>query len=296
MTEDEWLACTDPERMLEFLGLKARARKQRLFAVACSRRIWHLLTDPRSRRAVEIAERFADGEADSRSRLASWYAACRAESEGKDKEWVAEPRAHFCFTAEYAQVLAELYAARAARICVSEYPLSPNGETEEEATPDFVPTWGASMRGFQWAVSALGREARGRVCQEFGLHDPAAIYPERPDPEWQACERQSKGPATQAEANARNRESAAQAELLRCLFGDVFRPSTPHQSWLAWNVGTIGKLAQTVYEERAFHSLPILADALEDAGCDDGDILDHCRGPGPHVLGCWVLDALLGKE
>ena len=50
-----------------------------------------------------------------------------------------------------------------------------------------------------------------------------------------------------------------------------------------------------IYQERAFERLPILADALEEAGCDDPDILSHLRGPGPHVRGCWALDLVLGK-
>jgi hypothetical protein len=66
--------------------------------------------------------------------------------------------------------------------------------------------------------------------------------------------------------------------------------------WLRWNDGTVVKLAQSIYDERRFTDLPILADALEDAGCADADILAHCRGPGPHVRGCWVVDLLLGKS
>jgi hypothetical protein len=54
-------------------------------------------------------------------------------------------------------------------------------------------------------------------------------------------------------------------------------------------------MAQAIYNERGFDRLPILGDALEDAGCTDRDILDHCRGPGPHVRGCWAVDLLLGK-
>ena len=56
------------------------------------------------------------------------------------------------------------------------------------------------------------------------------------------------------------------------------------------------KLARTIYEERRFDLMPILGDALEDAGCGDALILAHCRGPGPHVRGCWVVDLLLGKD
>jgi len=51
-----------------------------------------------------------------------------------------------------------------------------------------------------------------------------------------------------------------------------------------------------MYDDRGFEDKPILADALEDAGCDNADILSHLRGPGPHVRGCWVMDAILGKE
>jgi hypothetical protein len=55
-------------------------------------------------------------------------------------------------------------------------------------------------------------------------------------------------------------------------------------------------IAQAISDERAFDRLSILADALEDAGCTDNAILEHCRGPGPHVRGCWVVDLLLGKN
>lgn len=88
---------------------------------------------------------------------------------------------------------------------------------------------------------------------------------------------------------------------------------TLDRSWLAWNDGTIRKLARLIYEERRFDDLPMLADALEDAGCTDADILMHCRGYDSyypyggykegdiiparmHVRGCWVVDLLLNKE
>jgi hypothetical protein len=56
------------------------------------------------------------------------------------------------------------------------------------------------------------------------------------------------------------------------------------------------QLARSLYEERRFEDMPVLADALEEAGCQDAAVLEHCRGPGPHVRGCWVLDVVLGKE
>jgi hypothetical protein len=94
----------------------------------------------------------------------------------------------------------------------------------------------------------------------------------------------------------KTQEGAIHADLLRDLFGNAFHPLTPDPSWLAWNSGTVVKLAQAIYDDRAFDRLPILADALLDAGCDNADLLAHCRQPGKHVRGCWVVDALLGKS
>jgi hypothetical protein len=89
---------------------------------------------------------------------------------------------------------------------------------------------------------------------------------------------------------------AEQAGLLRDLFGNPFRPVAVGPSWLAWGDGTVVKLAQGIYDGRAFDRLPVLADALEEAGCDQADLLAHLRGPGPHVRGCWAVDLVLGKE
>jgi hypothetical protein len=92
-------------------------------------------------------------------------------------------------------------------------------------------------------------------------------------------------------------ELALQAEYLRCIVGPrPFRRVTIPPAVFAWRDGTVRRLAQALYEERSFDRLPILADALEDAGCTDADILNHCRGEGPHVRGCWVVDLLLGKQ
>ncbi len=87
-----------------------------------------------------------------------------------------------------------------------------------------------------------------------------------------------------------------QVTLLRDIFGPLpFRPVAVDPSWLAWNAGTVRQLAEGIYQERAFDRIPILADALEEAGCDNEEILQHLRGPGPHVRGCWVLDLLSGR-
>jgi hypothetical protein len=84
--------------------------------------------------------------------------------------------------------------------------------------------------------------------------------------------------------------------LLRDVWGNPFRPPPRVEpAWLTWQGGTVERLARSIYEERRFANLPVLADALEEAGCTDADILDHCRGLGPHVRGCWVVDLLLGN-
>jgi hypothetical protein len=93
-----------------------------------------------------------------------------------------------------------------------------------------------------------------------------------------------------------SRVAARSRGLIHCVFGNPFRHATLNPSWLAWNCGTVTKLGQAIYEEKAFDRLPILADALEEAGCHDQGILGHCRSRGEHVRGCWVVDLLLGKE
>jgi hypothetical protein len=87
-----------------------------------------------------------------------------------------------------------------------------------------------------------------------------------------------------------------QSAFLRDRFGNPFRPfPSLAPSVLAWNGGTVLKLAQSIYEERAFDRLPVLADALEEAGCTDAEVLTHRRSGGEHVRGCWVVDLVLGK-
>jgi hypothetical protein len=95
----------------------------------------------------------------------------------------------------------------------------------------------------------------------------------------------------------------SQMVLLRCIFGNPFRPVTLDPAWFAWNDGAVRKMAQAAYDQRAMPSghldaarLAVSADALEDAGCGQAEILAHLRCPGPHVRGCWVIDLLLGKN
>jgi hypothetical protein len=221
MTAAEWLVCTDPTPMLEFLRGKASDRKLRLFAAACCRHLWPLLADERSRRAVEVAERYADGLATG----------------------------------------AELAAAEAA----AKEPYPPGG-----------PAWDAPCAAWMAAWGPADLAARGAARQVAQAADTHAAGGAAPDA-------------------GRRAVREAQAALLRDLFGNPFVPVPLDPDWLAWDGGAIRNLARGIYKERAFDRLPILGDALEEAGCDSGDILGHCRQPGEHARGCWLVDLLLGQ-
>ena len=89
-------------------------------------------------------------------------------------------------------------------------------------------------------------------------------------------------------------------DLLRCIFGNPFRLIALDPVWL---IPSVRAVARSAYDERILPAgtldpdrLAVLADALEDAGCDSADILSHLRTPGPHVRGCWVVDLILDKD
>jgi hypothetical protein len=96
-------------------------------------------------------------------------------------------------------------------------------------------------------------------------------------------------------ASLSDAEIHSQAHLVRDIFGNPFRPVTVDPSWVQWKDGTVVQLARSIYDDRRFTDLPILADGLEDSGCTDRDILGHCRSGGDHVRGCWPVDLVLGK-
>jgi hypothetical protein len=133
----------------------------------------------------------------------------------------------------------------------------------------------ASLDAFH-AASCTATFAAG-----FGVEDDTADY-SYPDPKWEA-----------ASNAATASDTAAHWLILRDIFGNPFRPVSLNPTWL---LPTVKNLANSIYTDRAFDRMPILADALEDAGCDNQDILNHCRQPGDHVRGCWVVDLVLGKE
>lgn len=210
MTESEWLECTEPQKMLEFLRGKASERKLRLFAVACCRRVWSQLDDERSRQAVEELERYVDGRA-----------------------------------------------------------------TEQELKDAHESAW-----------KAWGMPAR-TAASDASVVDGKAFHPDHV----------ASHAAWATSGRSRAGECQAQAHLLRCIFGLLlFRPVSVAPVWLTWHDSLLVSMAQKMYDNRDFSDMPVLADALEDAGCTNQAILDHCRSAGEHVRGCWVLDALLGRE
>jgi hypothetical protein len=225
MTEAEWMACTDPEPLLEFLHNQTiEERKYRLFACACCRRIWHLL-DGRSQRLIEVVERYMAGLSDA-----------------------------------------------AALAAAAEH----HGDVLREATP-YTPAHVIApivhmTRPGVGAAWALAWNTVSETRRALRLHSP------REDP--------YRG----------YRECQVQATILREVIGNPFRSLSVDPSIRRWNDETPARLAHAIYDEQAFDRLPILADALEEAGCTDQDILNHCRKPGDHIRGCWVVDALLGKS
>jgi hypothetical protein len=236
VTEQEWLACTDRQMMLDFLrGGGASGRKLRLFAVACCRRIFPLMPDSRSRQAVTTCELYADGLTSQRDLVAA-----RAAAGAAVREWEVAP-----WSVERGKVVA---AARAAR---------------DAARPTDQPAaLGNDMR--QAAEAAFTADVIGRLARRMHVE---CVLP--------------------------------QCHLLR----DIFNPFLRVTLSPACRTAQVVALAQAAYEQRELPSgaldtarLAVLADALEEAGCTDADILGHLRGPGPHVRGCWVLDLLLGKE
>lgn len=241
MTEPDWLSSSDPHPMLEFLRGRS-ARKLRLFAVACCRRVEHMLV-PEARAALKVAQRFADGLASSAERKA---ARARALAAG----WVRPP--------DYPDELFR-HARGSAKSCVC-YALA--GSRHEAA-------FGASDRS-RFAASTFEAN-RLRVAGLFPLNVGWREQHERLD----------------------RVQYAAQATLLRDIFGNPFRPATLDPAWLTSDAVA---LAAAIYDGSAFHRTPELANALEHAGCGDALVLAHLRHPGEHVLGCWAVDLVLGRS
>jgi hypothetical protein len=244
MTEAEWNTSTEPHKMLLALRASGRAsdRKLRLFTCACCRLIWDFPNDERPRRAVAVAERYADGLAPSGEVLAA-----------------------YCDTLHCLQSLGRRYTH-----------MLP-ADVMDSAFAAFLrtATTGFAYNGDGWEMPydpyRCAADAADRVAQ-------VAAWPGD-------------------DLAATHRVEAA---LARCVFGPIaFRPlPSIDAAVLAWGGGTVSRLAAGIREENDFSQgrLGVLADAAEEAGLDDADVLAHLRSPGPHVRGCHVIDLLLGRE
>ena len=247
MTEAEWLTCTDPQLMLEYMRHRVSERKLRLFACGCCRRIWYLLDDARSQRAVQLAERFADDECSVQELDQAWR-----------NSW--EP-----------QRIADRFRVRSAALAASA--ASTWYDDPADLWQYFEIRLACTAEQFEEDMQTARTKAQQAASwtAAWSVLTPAA--------------------AAAATKSARNN----QAELLRDVLGNPFNSVLVNPFWVNHNGGTVHKLAQMIYHDRCFEDLPILADALEDAGCDRAHILEHCRSEEPHVRGCWVIDLLLRK-
>ncbi|HEY1189803.1 MAG TPA: hypothetical protein VGE74_19295 [Gemmata sp.] len=222
MNEKRWFACKEPRALLEHVGKTElwTGRKVRLFAVACCRRLAHLMPGKVVRAALETAEQFADGRATAKKLKSA-----------ADHAWAAQ-RGPF-LDDERAELGAYATAAEAVyRLC---------------GPPDAMDI-----------TEVLD-----------GIYSATVCDPDNPE-----------------------EEDTVQVAFVREIFGNPFLPVAFSPSW---RTSTVLALASQMYESRDFSAMTILADALQDAGCDNDDILAHCRGDGPHVRGCWVVDLVLGK-
>jgi hypothetical protein len=235
MTEEEWRVCDDPERMLPFVERCLNERQKRLFAAACCRRVWPMLADQRSRRAVEVLEYFADGQVPAED----LFGACE-DAKAADEQ--APRRMHHA-----------AYAVTDA--------------TADLLRLDSVVLYCALAAGHQ----ALLTEYNDAAFQEAEEGDDDHPY--------------------NVLLNAHAEEEAfIQAVLLEDISGNPFRPIRFSQSW---QTPAVAALVREIYSQRAFDRMPELATMLEEAGCSEPTILEHCREEELHARGCWVLEGLL---
>jgi hypothetical protein len=258
MTRDEWAQSRNPAAMLHFLHTKGSDRKLRLFACACCRNSWHLITDERSRHAVEVAERYADGRA--------------TDDELSD----AYDEAYRLAEAIYEDV------HKRAETHVAPLNLNPT---------DWVHgAWECAIHTMAAAGAAAGASGAPELLKETARTAVlAAVHAASPIHFEETTE-----PDMEVRGRAEHEHEAIQADLIRDVFGYPTRKPVPFDS--AWRTDTAVALAKGIYEQQAFDRMPILADALQDAGCEDDSVLAHCRAAERHVRGCWVLDLVLGYE
>jgi hypothetical protein len=300
VTEAEWLAATDPAPMLSFLRGKAGDRKLRLFACACCSRVAPLLRSEQSRLALRWAEWLAEGQGDDGRR--------REVCDGARAVLMAEMEAHHAPEAAPGGRFAPTAAAMAVFLACE----GPGVAVQMGLPVKDVTDLAGACAG--WCANAVGWDADSRPRSE--VERPVTLrsfwkaaslsvraFPRSGGPVLRrlvtsltVAAASLREPWSDLAEQAERAEAAQQALLLRELFGNPFRPCGVGPGVFVWNDGTVPKLAWSLYCEKDFGCSPVLADAAEDAGCGDPELLGHLRGPGPHVRGCWALDLLLGQS
>jgi hypothetical protein len=157
-----------------------------------------------------------------------------------------------------------------------------SSDHEREGARACAMQWGSAWASYDVGFSYAGYLAA--AANETGKTILGTIFDQNP----------YRGDEVGDAARAAVRER--QANLIREIVGNPFRPVSIPSHWLRYNDGILLKLARQIYHNRDHALMPFLADALLDAGCGDEMLLAHCRAPNNHVLGCWVVDRLLGKE
>jgi hypothetical protein len=291
MTEAEWLASDDLDDLLGHVCELRRSelritnplnsseerrskfpariypRKRRLFHCACCRRIWRLIPDV-VQQTIDVAERFADGVASDAARR---EAMAKVEAVGKTYAHRRMPG--------WSALLAVGGAVR----LFTDSPYCCTSFVMDFDTWPFL-NIDDDDGGFSFPADCARNALM--LTEDAAVLRDAYIRWRSPHPRLFAED------GLPVEGTHWYAELQAQCNLLRDIFGNPFRPVAVDPSWKTANV--IG-IAQAIYDERRFGELPILADALEDAGCANADVLGHCRQPGEHVRGCWVVDLILGK-
>jgi hypothetical protein len=310
MTSSEWDTSTDPQAMLVLLrdsDLRSD-RKLRLFACACVRRVWDQLRDDKRRKAIEVAERCADGlvpDSDLRQAL-SEVSSARDGVNGAVAYAVQEAALRYTSGWTYAP-------GTASAVVHATVNLASAGQQDAvrlaiaHATQAHAAV--AAAEAAQRAASRAADEASARAAHS--LYQAACARLATAEGEARAAQQAAKmADETVSSAHKAAQEQvaaverAAQAALLRDLYGPLpFRRLPLAPSLLDWQDGLILKLAQAAYDDRLLPSghldpdrLSILCDALLDAGCDDAELLGHLRSEGPHYRGCFAVDLLLGKN
>jgi hypothetical protein len=260
LTESDWLTYRDPGPLLLHLRHRIGHRKTILLGCAFCRRVGHLLVDSRSWAAVEACEQAIRGERDAYSLPIFLRGATAAEQAMRHRLDRFRPDRYDGLADRLkraaAKARAEQQAARAVRHATE--PAFIRLACRPQMNSDNL------RRTAESVAEALKRSARA-----LGMESGPAVWKER----------------------------VAQCELIRELIGNPFRPTQARdESWCNWNDGCVRKMAAAVETENRWQDLPILADALEDAGCDDHEILAHCRSDKEHRRGCWVVDMILKHE